>query len=43
MACPWFGLWKPNYAVYVFVGRPGMGKTTAVMSGAQTIMGCSPT
>jgi len=32
MACCWFGgLWKPNYAVYVFVGRPGMGKTTAAL------------
>ena len=24
-------MWKPNYAVYVFVGRPGMGKTTAAL------------
>ena len=32
MACPWLGgVWKPNYAVYVFVGRPGMGKTTAAL------------
>jgi len=31
MACPWFGLWKPSYAVYIFVGRPGMGKTTAAL------------
>ena len=32
MACAWLGgLWKPNYNVYVFVGRPGMGKTTAAL------------
>jgi hypothetical protein len=32
MSCPWFGgLWKPNYNVYIFVGKPGMGKTTAAL------------
>lgn len=32
MSCPWFGhLWKPNYTVYIFVGRPGAGKTTAAL------------
>jgi len=32
MSCPWLGgLWKPNYSVYIFVGRPGMGKTTAAL------------
>jgi hypothetical protein len=32
MSCPWLGgVWKPNYAVYVFVGRPGAGKTTAAL------------
>jgi KaiC/GvpD/RAD55 family RecA-like ATPase len=33
MACPWLGgLWKPGYAVYILVGRPGAGKTTAALN-----------
>jgi hypothetical protein len=32
VACAWLGgLWKSGYNVYVFVGRPGMGKTTAAL------------
>ena len=32
MTCPWLGnLWRPNYNVYIFVGRPGAGKTTAAL------------
>jgi len=31
MACPWLGLWKPGYNIYIFVGQPGMGKTTAAL------------
>ena len=32
VACAWLGnLWKPGYNVYVFVGRPGAGKTTAAL------------
>jgi len=32
MSCAWLGgLWKPGYSVYVFVGKPGMGKTTAAL------------
>ncbi len=32
MSCAWLGgLWKPSYSVYILVGRPGMGKTTAAL------------
>jgi len=32
MSCAWLGgLWRPSYNVYIFVGRPGMGKTTAAL------------
>ncbi len=32
MSCAWLGrLWRPGYNVYIFVGRPGMGKTTAAL------------
>jgi hypothetical protein len=32
VACPWLGgLWRSNYNVYVFVGKPGAGKTTAAL------------
>ncbi len=32
MSCAWLGgLWRPHYAVYIFVGRPGAGKTTAAL------------
>lgn len=32
MSCPWLdGLWRPEYSVYVMVGKPGMGKTTAAL------------
>ena len=30
--CVWLkNLWTPKYRVYIFVGRPGMGKTTAAL------------
>jgi len=30
--CAWLkNLWSPNYRIYVFVGRPGVGKTTAAL------------
>ncbi len=32
VACPWLGgLWRPGYNIYIFVGRPGAGKTTAAL------------
>lgn len=32
MACAWLGrLLKNGYSIYIFVGRPGMGKTTAAL------------
>jgi len=32
VSCPWLdGLWRPGYSIYIFVGRPGMGKTTAAL------------
>ena len=32
MRCAWLeNLWSPKYRVYVFAGRPGVGKTTAAL------------
>jgi DNA polymerase III delta prime subunit len=32
MACAWLeGLYSPGYRIYIFAGRPGVGKTTAAM------------